>query len=382
MTNRKLLFLITEDWYFCSHRLPLAMAAKEAGFDVSILTRVKKHGEMIKNAGLELIPISLERRGRNPVSEGGFIRKLVSIYRREKPDIVHHVAMKPVLYGSIAARLAGCNNVINAMAGMGYVFTSSQAKARILRPIVSMAYQLLLNRPGYRLILQNYDDVEFFTKSRLFDPRKIALIRGSGVDTTQFTHRPEPSGRLTVVLASRLLYDKGVREFAEAAQQLHDAGIDARFVLVGASDHENPASITKDQIDRWIKSGSIEWWGYRNDMPAVFEQAHIICLPSYREGLPKVLLEAAACVKPIVATDVPGCREIVRHNKNGLLVPPKNSSALAEALKTLIQNPEMRRHMGVEGRKIVQQEFSQEIVIEQTLSLYQQMLQRKQIVIV
>lgn len=375
MTNPKLLFLITEDWYFCSHRLPLAIAAKDAGFDVSILTRVKKHGTMIKDAGLELVPITLARCGRNPVSEGGFIRELVSIYRQEKPDIVHHVAMKPVLYGSIAARLAGCKNVINAMAGMGFVFTSSQAKARILRPIVSKAYRLLLNRPGYRLILQNYDDVDFFTKSNLIDPRKIALIRGAGVDTTQFTHGLEPSGRLTIVLASRLLYDKGVKEFVEAAQQLHDGGIDARFVLVGDSDHENPASITKDQISQWVNSGSIEWWGHRDNMPGVFEQAHIICLPSYREGLPKVLLEAAASVKPIVATDVPGCREIVRHNKNGLLVPPKNSTALAEALKTLILNPAMRRQMGLAGRKLVQQEFSQEIVIEQTLSLYQQMLQ-------
>lgn len=330
---------------------------------------------MITDAGLRLIPSSLARRGQNPLEEGNFIRKLTSIYRQEGPDIIHHVAMKPVLYGSIAARLAGCKNVVNAMAGMGFVFTSDKAKAKVLRPLVSSAYRMLLNRPNYRLILQNPDDVSLFTNAHLINPEKIALIRGAGVDIAQFSAEPENAGPPMIVLASRLLWDKGVGEFVEAARILRDEGVDARFILVGDSDHENPAAIPQKQIDKWRAIGNVELWGRRDDMSIVFSQAHIVCLPSYREGLPKVLLEAASCGKPIVATDVPGCREIVRHNQNGLLVPPKNPTALAEALKSLILDADLRRRMGTAGRKIVEQEFSQEIVIEQTLALYREMLE-------
>jgi len=376
MSPPKILFFVTEDWYFCSHRLPLAVAAKDAGYDVTVLTRVKDHGSMIANAGLRLIPTTLSRRGQNPFNEARFIQQLTGIYKNEKPDILHHVAMKPVLYGSIAARLAGCQNVVNAMAGMGFVFTSNTIKARTLRLLVSSAYRMLLNRPNHRLILQNPDDVDLFIDSHLIEPEKIALIRGAGVDTLQFAPVPEIAGPPTIVLASRLLWDKGVGEFVHAAKILRSEGIDARFVLVGDSDHENPEAISSGQIEEWVASGDIEWWGRRSDMQAVFSQANIICLPSYREGLPKVLLEAASCGKPIVATDVPGCREIVRHNQNGLLVPSKNPAALADALNTLILNSDLRQQMGGAGRKIVQEEFSQEIVIEKTLELYREMLGR------
>lgn len=375
MLKPKILFFITEDWYFCSHRLPLAIAAKEAGFDVTVLTRVNKHGEMIKSAGLRLIPSILARRSQNPFDEANFIRKLTSIYRQEKPDIVHHVAMKPVIYGSIAARLTGCKNVVNAMAGMGFVFTSDQTKAKILKPFVSGAYRLLLNRLGHRLILQNSDDVSFFTRSKLIDPNKIALIRGAGVDTRQFVPKPAVAGIPTIVLASRLLWDKGVGEFVEASKILKSEKIVARFVLVGEGDRDNPSAVPARQLEEWHVSGFIEWWGRREDMPDVFAQSHIVALPTtYGEGIPKVLLEAASCGLPIVTTDWPGCREIVRHNENGLLIPPKNPQALADALKTLIQSPDMRQQMGAAGRKIVEQEFSQEIVIEQTLALYRKML--------
>lgn len=375
MRKTKVLYFVTEDWYFCSHRLPLAIAAKEAGFDVSVLTRVNNHGEVIKNAGLRLIPICLARRGQNLVSEANFVRQLISIYRAEQPDIVHHVATKPVLYGSFAARFVGCRNVVNAIAGMGFVFTSNQLKARILRPIISWAYRLLLNRPGYRLILQNPDDVKRFSNSRLIDYKKIELIRGAGVDTKQFAQTTELSTKPTVVLASRMLWDKGVGEFVKAAKILMDEGVSARFVLVGDGDPDNPSVVPEWQLRKWHDAGVIEWWGRREDISEIFAQAHIICLPSYYgEGLPKVLLEAASCGRPIVTTDVPGCREIVRQNVNGLLVSPKNPAALAAALKNLIQDPEKRKRMGVAGRGIVEREFSQEIVIEQTLALYREFL--------
>lgn len=375
MTKPKLLFFVTEDWYFCTHRLPLAIAAKEAGFDVTVLTRVNKHSGIIEDAGLRLIPSSLLRRGQNPVYEASFIRQLTSIYRKEKPDIVHHVAMKPVLYGSLAARLAGCKHVVNAMAGMGFVFTSDQLKARLLRPLVSGSYRLLLNHPGSRLILQNSDDVALFTRSGLIDPQKIALIRGAGVDTRQYTPTKEASGRPIVVMASRLLWDKGVGEFVNAAKSLKQQGVDALFVLVGEGDRDNPSAVPDSQLQEWHQLGVIEWWGRREDMPQIFAQAHVVVLPTtYGEGVPKVLLEAASCERPIVTTDWPGCREIVQHGENGLLVPPKNALALADAIKTLLQHPEMRQRMGAAGRKIVEQEFSQELVIDQTLNLYREML--------
>lgn len=372
MKSLKLLFFVTEDWYFCSHRLPLAVAARNAGFEVVVVTRVREHGDIIRAAGLRLIPLELSRRGMNPLQEIATLLELRRIYRQEQPDILHHVAIKPVLYGSFVAWAVGCRNVINAMAGMGFLFVSSRKKAKLLRPVVGWAFRLLLNRPGNHLIVQNPDDARYFKESGLIDPERIAMIRGAGVDMELFVPVREMSGLPVVMLASRLLWDKGVGEFVEAAGLLLQQGSDARFVLVGESDPENPADIPLDQLKAWQQAGEVELWGHRNDMAEVIGQAHVICLPSYREGLPKVLLEAASCAKPIVATDVPGCREIVRHNKNGLLVPAQNSAALAAAIKVLLGSPEMRRRMGEAGRQIVAQEFSQEIIVAQTLQLYKQ----------
>jgi len=366
----KLLFFVTEDWYFCSHRLPLAVAAKNAGYEMVVVTRVREHGEIIRAAGLRLIPLELSRRGMNPLNEIATLLELRRIYRQEQPDIFHHVALKPVLYGSLAAWLVGCGNVVNAMAGMGFLFVSRRKKAKLLRPLVGWAFRLLLNRPGSSLIVQNPDDFRYFKQSGLIDPKKIAMIRGAGVDMQQFAPVREAPGKPVVMLASRLLWDKGVGEFVEAAILLRQQGVAARFVLVGEGDPENPADIPLRQIEAWRQSGDVELWGHRNNMAEVIGQAHVVCLPSYREGLPKVLLEAASCAKPIVATDVPGCREIVHHNENGLLVPVQNSVALAAGIRALLDAPEMRCRMGEAGRRIVEQEFSQKIVIDQTLQLY------------
>ena len=371
----KLLFLVTEDWYFCSHRLPLAIAAKEAGFEVMVATRVNEHGDMIRDAGLRLLPLTAFcRRGMNPLREWGAIREIFHLYRQVQPDIVHQVALKPVLYGSLAAWPAGCGKVVNALAGLGFVFGSDRMLARLLRPLVRQAFRWLLSRPGRRLILQNRDDMEQFAREGVVTPEKMVLIRGAGVDTGCFAPMAEPAGLPLVMLASRLLWDKGVGEFVEAAGLLRRQGVAARFVLVGDGDPENPATVPPEQLEAWRQEGDIEWWGRLEDMPAVLGQAHIVCLPSYREGLPKVLLEAAACAKPIVATDVPGCREIVRHGENGLLVPPRDGAALGAAINSLLENAELRQQMGVAGRRLVEREFAQEIVIEQTLRLYREML--------
>lgn len=374
MSRPKILYFITEDWYFCSHRLPLALAARDAGYDVAVVTNVNEHADVIRRAGIRLIPFDLSRKGMNPASELAVLARLVALYRKEKPDIVHQVAMKPVLYGSLAARLSGVSRVVNALAGLGYIFTSDQPKARFLRPVIGSAFRGLLNSRRSRLILQNQDDRAKFIRKRFISEKRIRLIRGSGVDTAVFVPTPEPPGVPVVILPSRMLWDKGVREFVDAAGQLKKRGISARFVLVGDADPHNPSAIPTEQLTAWHAEGAVEWWGRREDMPAVFEQSHIVCLPSYREGLPKVLLEAASCGRPIVTTDTPGCRDVVRQGENGLLVPVRGTAELADALQLLIEQPALRKKMGCKGREIVVSEFALEKVVAKTMNIYRELL--------
>ena len=377
MTKRpKILFLVTADWYFWSHRLPIARAASDQGFEVIIATSVQEHGYLIEREGFKLIPIRLKRSSKSPLREIISIIELIGIYRRERPHIVHHVAMKPVLYGSLAARLSGVPYVVNALAGMGYVFSSDQPMARLLRPAIGKAFRVLLSSDRSRLILQNKDDCAMFVRKRFINGERIRLIRGSGVDTAVFSATPEPAGIPLVMLASRMLWDKGIGEFVEAARQIKNRGIDARFVLVGDTDPHNPSAIPNEQLTAWHKECVIEWWGRRDDMPAVLAQAHIVCLPSYREGLPKVLLEAASCGRPIVATDTPGCREVVRNGENGLLAPVRSTVDLADAISSLIENKELRQKMGARGREIVVSEFAIEKVISETMTVYKELLKQ------
>lgn len=363
----KLLFLVTEDWYFVSHRLPLAVAAKEAGYEVVVATRVREHGDTIRNAGLTLVPFQLSRRGGNPLVE---ILRLSRLYRQERPTIVHHVALKSVVYGSVAARLAGVGRVVNAVAGLGWLFTSGSLFARTLRPFIRAVLGHLLAAKGSCTIVQNPDDLALLEGTGV--PRnRLCLIRGAGVDTTLFS----PAGRIPepilVVLVARMLWDKGVGEFVAAAQRLHGEGLAARFALVGDADIANPASVPVATLEAWNGQRGIEWWGRREDMPQVLHQAHVACLPSYREGLPKSLLEAAACGLPIVTTDTPGCREVVVDGDNGFLVPVKDVDALAAALRKLILDGGLRQTMGERSRTHALESFSQRQVIDETLSLYQ-----------
>lgn len=365
----KLLFLVTEDWYFVSHRLSLAVAAREAGYDVAVVTRARQHAEMIQKAGIRVIPFELSRRVGNPLLE---LMGLFFLYRRERPDIVHHVALKPVFFGALACRLAGIPAQVNAVAGLGWLFISRSCTARCISSLVRWILARLLSAPCSRVIVQNPDDAELLKKAGV-TKSNLRMIRGAGVDTSEFSPSPEPPEPICVVLAARILWDKGVGEFVEAARQLKQDGVTARFVLVGDPDPDNPASVPEVTLHAWQKEKVVEWWGHRDDMVAVFHAAHVVCLPSYREGLPKVLLEAAACGRPIVTTDVPGCREVVREGKNGLLVPARDAQALSEALLCLIKNPELRAEMGCRGREIVLKEFSSEKVIAQTLDLYEEL---------
>jgi glycosyltransferase involved in cell wall biosynthesis len=363
----KLIYFVTEDWYFCSHRLTLAVAAQAAGYDVTVVTRVREHGDMIRAAGLKLIPFEIARTSVNPLREFGTLWRLVRMYRREQPQIVHHVAMKPVLYGTIAARFAGAR-VINALAGMGWLFTSGGGKARTLKPVVRWTLGRLLRR-GIALV-QNPDDARLLEKLGVA-PEQIRLIPGAGVDLQAFSPRPEPEGVPVVVLPARLLWDKGVGEFVAAARLLQGKGIAVRFVLAGQPDEANPSAVPREQIAAWVTEGIITHLGWAKDMPAVLAGCHIVCLPSYYgEGIPKSLIEAAACGRPIVTTDMPGCREIVHHGDNGLLVPPRDAAALAGALEQLLGDAAMRERMGARGRQRAEQEFGLERVIQQTLALY------------
>ena len=370
----RLLFVVTEDWYFCSHRLYLACAAKAAGFDVAVATRVARHGDQIRDAGIRLQPLQMVRGGISPWQEVVAFFDLVRIFREERPDILHLVAVKPVIYGGLAARLAGIRRIVSALPGLGYVFSSARPKARLLRPFVRMAYRLLLRGRQKRLILQNPDDVKLFIGMGLASQDSIRLIRGSGVDTRLFAPVPEPGGMPLIVLPARMLWDKGVGEFVAAAHELRSRGIVARFVMVGDTDAENPASIPEGQLKDWMAQGLVEWWGRRDDMPLVLSQSALVCLPSYREGLPKALLEAASCGRAIVTSDVPGCREIVQNGENGLLVPAGDAMALAGALAFLLQDATERHRMGECGRAKVLGEFSQELVSQATIEVYQELL--------
>ena len=371
----KLLFLVTEDWYFCSHRLPIARAARDAGFEVVVVTRVDTHGDTITQEGFRLIPLRMRRRSKNPIRELAAVLEIINIYRRERPDLVHHVALKPVLYGALAARITGMPAVVNALAGLGYVFSSGQLRARIIKRFVRAAFRALLNRQNSVVLLQNPDDRRMLIESKTILPERTALIRGSGVDIQRFSPSPElDDGSVMVTLVARMLRDKGILEFVEASKLLRQRGRQFRAVLVGTPDPANPTSISASQLEAWQAEGLIEWWGQQDDIPGVWAESHIAVLPSYREGLPKTLLEAASCGRAIIASNVPGCREIVQHEKNGLLVPVKDPKALADAICRLIENPELRRQMGHEGRKLVEKEFAETIVVKQTLGLYQSML--------
>jgi glycosyltransferase involved in cell wall biosynthesis len=374
-TKPRLLFVITEDWYFVSHRLALACAARDAGFEVGIAARVVSCAERIKSERISLFPLKYMRRSsRNPYIELRAIGELADLYRRWRPSISHHVAAKPVIYGGLAAQLAKVPAIVSALAGLGFVFTSASAQASVLRPIVLQAYRRAMRHPSSRLIVQNQADRETVISQRLVEPSAIRQIAGSGVDVESFKASDEAPGPPLIVLAARMLKDKGVHEFVDAARIARTRGIVARFALVGDTDRENPASISRDQLERWHAQGDVEWWGHRADMAQVLRSAHVVCLPSYREGLPKVLLEAAACGRPMIASDVPGCREIAIHNETALLVPPRDALALADAMQVLVEDSQLRRRLGQRARELVCSEFTIEHVNEQTIQIYRELL--------
>jgi glycosyltransferase involved in cell wall biosynthesis len=372
--GKKILYVVTEDWFFCSHFLDRAIAARGAGYEVIVAAREGAHAEAIHQAGLTFIPVNFNRRGTNLFHEAATFLQLWKVYRQQQPDIVHHVALKPILYGSLAALLERKPFIVNAPVGMGFVFTSRRLLARVLKPMVMFAMRHLLNPRRSKVIFENKDDLGAAIQQKIVRAECAELIRGAGVDTDVIEVRPEPPGPVRIVLAARMLWDKGVGEFVEAARMVKRTFPDARFQLVGAPDEGNPASVSDAQLLTWQKEGAIEWLGQRSDVPAILADSHIACLPSYREGLPKFLLEALAAGRAVVATDVPGCREAVEPGVNGLRVPARECAPLAEGLMQLIVDNETRQRFGKNGRLRAEAEFSAKRIIGETLALYRRVI--------
>ncbi|MCD0422652.1 glycosyltransferase family 4 protein [Rubrivivax sp. JA1024] len=375
----RLMFVVTEDWYFVSHRLPLARAARDAGYEVLVATRLADKADTIRREGFAVIDLTKMRRtGRNPFSELSAITELVGIYRAHRPDIVHHIAMKPVLYGSIAARIAGVRSIVNNLAGLGFVFSSQSAKARVLRPAIRQLLALALNRPRTLTIVQNSDDARVMTDAIGVASAQLRLIKGSGVDPSLYPAQHQEEAPPLVVLASRMIRDKGIADFVAAATQLRrDGGAEARFVLLGSPDIGNPHAIPEAELQGYDRDGVVAWWGHRDDMPDILARSAIVCLPTtYGEGIPKILIEAAAAGCAIVAYDVAGCREIVAEGDNGLLVRPGDIAGLAAALGGLLADPARRAAMGQRGRARVEAEFAQERILAQTLATYAETVSR------
>lgn len=374
MTAR-LLFVVNAHEFTAAHRLPLLRGAQAAGFQVeAVAPGGSPAAERLEREGFVTHPIRLSRRGLRVWEEWGAVRELTRLYRRLAPDLVHHATIKPVIYGTMAARRAGSPVVVNAITGLGYVYTGSGWRSRLLRPVVDALYRYALGYARQRIIFQNFDDQAVLQRIGAMTPDQAVVIPGSGADVATFTPAPEPEGDPLVVLPARLLWDKGVGEFVGAARILRKEGLRARFALVGGLDEGNPSGIAEADIRRWFQEGVVEWWGPSDDMPGVYRAANVVVLPSYREGLPKVVIEASACGRPVVTTDAPGCRDAVVDGETGYLVPVRDAQALAARIRTLLESRDLRQRMGEAGRRLVVERFSTERVVEATLKVYDELL--------
>ncbi|MFT5463612.1 MAG: glycosyltransferase involved in cell wall biosynthesis [Planctomycetota bacterium] len=373
----KVLFLVTDDWYFLSHRVALARAARDAGCQVVVATRDGGKLADIEAEGFEVRELCFSRRVGDQVRNLALLRRLTRLYREVKPDLVHHVSFLPIFYGTLAARRAGVPSIVNAVTGLGHAFVDGGVRRRLLRWSVERAYARVLRGPGVRVLVQNKEDRDHLVSRGLAEADDITLVPGSGVNTDRFRQRPEAldGAAPLIVHASRMLWSKGVGDTVKAVESLRQEGMPLRLVLAGRTHPDNPRSISESKLGEWSAQGIAQWIGETEDMPGLLERASILTLPSvYREGVPMVLLEAAAAGRPIVTTDVPGCRDAVVDGENGYLVPPSNPEAIAEALGKLLRDPELRRRMGERGRRRVIERFSEEIVIRRTLGVYRELV--------
>lgn len=375
--SARLLYLVNIPRFFMTHRLALALAARDAGHEVHVATshHDRENVERIRATGLTHHGLPLQQYGTHPLGEWRALRSIHALYRELRPDLAHHVTVKALLYGGLAARLSDAPAVVNTVSGLGYLYASREPRAVLLRIAVSLGYRALLRHPNACTIFQNPDDRRRFLRRGLVRADQTCVIRGSGVDLARFTMQPEPAGVPKVLFVGRLLWQKGLADFVDAARQLRAEGVAAQFAIAGHGEPGNPGNVPDSTLDAWRREGVIDYLGKRDDMPQVLAGAHVVCLPTLGgEGVPLALIEGAACGRALVAGDVPGCREIVQHERNGLLVPPRDSGALAAALRRLLADGDLRRRMGAAGRELAQREFSLERVIAETLALYERLL--------
>lgn len=370
------MFVVNVDWFFLSHRLPIALAAQKQGYRVHIATGLTDKLDELQGHGFVVHPLALDRSGTGLI---GILRTLAGfwvLFRVVRPDIVHLVTIKPVLLGGIAARLARVPAVVAAVSGLGFVFISHGAKAMFRRWLVGIVYSVALGQRNLKVIFQNIDDKIAIGKLACLQDSKVEIIRGSGVDLAKFIHKPMPLGVPVVILAARMLIDKGVYEFVQAARLVKQHGVLARFCLIGTVDPANPASLNDAELAQLANEGIVELWGHRADMLEVLLAAHVVALPSYREGLPKVLMEAAACGRVVVTTDVPGCRDAIIPDVSGILVPARDAVALAAVIMGLIDSPARCQAMGDAGRALAESAFDVRQVVAKHLCIYQDLIER------
>ena len=373
---KTLIFVVNVDWFFVSHRLPIAIEAIRCGYKVHIVTTLTNKFEELERCGIVVHSLKMKRQGMSILNSILGMLQLFTIFHSVRPDIVHLVTIKPVLLGGLMARAAQVPCVVAAVSGLGFVFTARGWRSSIRRKIVSFFYRVALGHRNVKVIFQNPDDLIELSSSANLRKSNTVLIRGSGVDLTRFCFTPLPKGVPVVMLAARLLIDKGVGEFVQSAKLLKNRGCVARFVLVGAIDSANPTSFNESQVSSWALEGCVEYWGPISDMNSVLSSATIVVLPSYREGLPKVLIEAAACGRPVITTDVPGCRDSIQQGITGVLVPPYDAESLANAVHDLLSDPVRCKAMGESGRKFAESVFDVRTVINKHMEIYEELVKK------
>lgn len=367
--RRKLLFVVNVDWFFVSHRLPIAIEAIKNGFEVHLACAITDKRELLENVGIIVHDTPLTRSGLNIIFELKTLILLHKVVKKVKPDIVHSITIKPIIYANIISRLLGVKKRVSSISGLGYVFIDNSVKTKCIRRVVSSLYKVALKNID-AVIFQNSSDRAIVSSLNAFDDSKSIMVRGSGVDLRQFILSQEPVYDKVVMFVGRFLKDKGIIEFVKSAQLLRLKNVNARFVLVGGIDALNPNSITKLELDSWVNEGFIEHWGYSANISEDLNQANIVVLPSYREGLPKSLLEAAAAQRAVVTTDVPGCRDAIEPNETGLLVEVKNPQALAEGILKLLNDNELRKKFAENGRLLAEKEFNIKDVVKTHMHIY------------
>ena len=375
----KVLLFANTDWYLYNFRRSLGEAIEAVGWQVVLVSPPGDYGPQLRQAGFEWVPFAFSPGGLNPVREASVIARLARLYRLLRPTVVHHFTIKCVIYGSLAARLIPRTAVVNAVTGAGYAFSQQDATAKLLRQPVEWAYRMALSGKDSRVVFQNSADRDMFLRAGLVDERRVRLIRGSGVNCERF--RPPSSelerddGKVKVLLATRLLRDKGVFEFAEAAETMRRRYPNAEFLIAGSLYPDNPTSLTKVELDEIVEQGIVRYLGNVSEMPELLRSVDIVVLPTtYAEGTPRILIEAAASGRPVVATDIPGCRGLVESGRTGFLVAPKDAEALVKALESLLDDSGLRRRFGKAGREVVLRGFEESIVLRDTLNLYRELV--------